>query len=266
MGKYRYGVELYSVKGELAKDMPGTLRAMKGMGYEGVEFFGEFKHTAAEVKEALDAANLACCGWHTPWSYVQDDKLESTADYFAAIGNQYVIVPGMPDELTATPEKAKQTAALYNAIAAKLSKRGMSIGYHNHASELHFYAGSTACPFTALFDNTDPSVVVQMDNGHVVNGRGFGLLSLLRRYPGRYKTVHLKPYSLDKGAVDAENGYNTMIGEDDVPWLDFMRICSASGGTQWFIVEYESAAMYPELDGVDQCIKALKKMESKGEI
>jgi sugar phosphate isomerase/epimerase len=264
MSKYRYGVELYSVKDELARDLPGTLKKVKAMGYGGVEFFGGFTHSAADVKKAMDEAGVVCCGWHTPWSYVQEDMIDATVEYFKAIGNKYVIIPGMPDELTATIEASIQTAGLYNKIAAKLASHSMRLGYHNHASELHFYPGTTQCPFTAFFDHTDPSIIVQMDNGHVINGRGIGILSLLRRYPNRYTTVHLKPYSLEKGAVEANDGYNSMIGQDDVPWMEFMSICRTTGGTEWFIVEYESAEMYPELEGVDICLKVLKDMEASG--
>lgn len=266
MSKYRYGVELYSVKDELAKDMPGTLKSVREMGYLGVEFFGGFTFTAEAIKKELDANGLVCCGWHTPWSYVQDDLFDATVTYFKVIGNKNVIIPGIPDVMTENMEAAVKTAGLFNKIAEKLAVHGMRLGYHNHASELKFYPNSSDCPFTALFDNTDPSIIVQMDNGHVINGRGIGILSLLRRYPNRYVTVHLKPYSLEKGAVSAEDGYNCMIGDDDVPWMEFMSICSTTGGTEWFIVEYESASMYPELEGVKVCLEVLTAMEADGVI
>jgi sugar phosphate isomerase/epimerase len=88
MSKYNYGVELYSVKDELAKDMPGTLKKVKAMGYGGVEFFGGFIYPAADVKAAMDNAGVVCCGWHTPWSYVQDDLFDRTVEYFKTIGNK----------------------------------------------------------------------------------------------------------------------------------------------------------------------------------
>lgn len=266
MGKYQYGVELYSVKDELERDMPGTLQAVRKMGYTGVEFFGSLRWPAAEVRAALDQAGLVCCGWHTSWNDVQDDRFAATVAYFKTIGNPYVIIPGLPHEMTENRDASIRTAGLFNQVARKLAEHGMKLGYHNHAGELPFYPGTAECPFTVFFDHTDPSIIVQMDNGHIINGRGFGILSLLRRYPGRYTTVHLKPYSLDKGAVNPNDGYNTMIGEDDVPWMDFMHFCRTKGGTEWYIVEYESASMHPELVGVDICLKVLEAMEEKGEI
>lgn len=265
MTKYLYGVELYSVKDELERDFQGTLKKVKTMGYKGVEFAGEMTHPASVVKQALDEVQLICCGWHTPWSAVQDDRLEATIDYFKTVGNQYVIIPGLPEDMMNSREKIIETAAVFNAIAARLGEQGMQLGFHNHAGQLKLYADG-ACPLTVLFDHTDDSVIVQIDNGHVVNGRGFDLMKLVRRYPGRLKTVHLKPYDLKKGAAEPEKGYQTMIGEDDVPWSDFMRECQISGGTEWFIVEYESPEMYAELDGVRICLERLMTMEKEGRI
>ncbi|MGI5851554.1 MAG: TIM barrel protein [Clostridiales bacterium] len=264
MGRYRYGLELYSVKNELEKDMPATLQRVKDMGYEAVEFFGAFRYPAKEVKQALDDAELVCCGWHTPWQYVLDDALNNTIEYFHVIENPYVIIPGLPREMTGSYEQWLQNAQLFNAVARKLSDHGLRLGYHNHAGELRPFEDRDECPFTVLFDNTDPSIIVQMDNGHVLNGRGIDMLTLLKRYPGRYTTVHLKPYSLQKGSENPHDGYLTMIGEDDVPWSQFMTMCRETGGTKWYIVEYESIELYPEFEGVEKCLQALKKMEAEG--
>lgn len=258
---YKYAVELYSVKDELAKDLMYTLSTVKDMGYEGVEFFGEFKYSAMEIKEALEKVGLVCCGWHTPWSYVQADMIDKTIEYFKIINNKYVIIPGLPKELTISKETWLNTAEKFNHIANVLKPHGMQLGYHNHASE--FWYINEEQPFHIFFGNTDQSIVVQMDNGHVLCGGG-DVMEAISQYPGRAKTVHLKPYKL--GCDSPNLGYMTMIGEDDVPWTEFMPWCLEHGGTEWFIVEYESEELYAPFDGVEKCIKALKDMEAKGEI
>lgn len=264
MGKYKFAVGLFSVRKELAKDMAGTLKKVKAMGYEGVEFFGGFTQEASVVRKALEDSGATICGWHTQWSDVQEDRFESTVAYFKTIGNKNVIIPGLPHGMLSTREACIDTALQFNKIAAKLAKHGMRLGYHNHAAELPFFPGTDECAYTAFFDKTDPSIIVQMDNGNALSGRGADILGLLRRYPNRYTTIHLKPYSLEKGAVENEAGFETMIGEDDIPWKDFMHICLSTGGTEWFIVEYESEKMYPELEGVRRSLQALIDMESKG--
>jgi len=256
---YRYAVELYSVRGDLDKDLLGTLTQVKEMGYEAVEFFGGFKHTAQEIKEALEKTGLEICGWHTPWDYVQDDKFDETVAYFKEIGNKYVIIPGLPGELTGSKESWLKVAEQFNLLSKKLQEHGMSIGYHNHASEFHYMDGEQ--PFHILFSNTDPSVIVQVDNGHVLCGGG-DVMDAVTPYPGRAKTVHLKPYK--KGSENPYDGYDTMIGEDDIPWAEFMKWCRDHGGTEWYIVEYESEKLYEPMVGIKKCLENLKKMEAEG--
>lgn len=256
---YRYAVELYSVRGELEKDLMGTLERVRDMGYEAVEFFGEFRHPARVIKEALDKTGLICCGWHTPWTYVQDDRFDETVAYFKEIGNQNVIIPGLPRELTNSKEAWLKIAGEFNRLSEKLKRHGMRIGYHNHASEFAYMDGEQ--PFHILFSNTVPDVIVQVDNGHVLRGGG-DVMAAITPYPGRAKSVHLKPYKL--GCENLNDGYDTMIGEDDVPWTEFMTWCLKHGGTEWFIVEYESEKLYTPFEGIEKCLKVLKKMEAEG--
>ena len=254
--KQRFGLELYSVRGELACDLSGTLSAVKSMGYEAVEFAGPYVHTAEVVAAALKKSGLVCCGWHTPYDYLRDDKIEDTIAYNKAVGNRYVIVPGIGGEETASPAAWRRTAARFNVIAKKLAEQGMVTGYHNHDSEFRPLDGEI--PFDIFFDNTDESVVMQLDNGNALSG-GADVCEFIRKYPGRAKTVHLKPYS-------RRDGFNTMIGQDDIPWTEFMGLCASVGGTEWYIVEYESEALYTPLDGVKRCIGALSAMQAEGKI
>ena len=72
-------------------------------------------------------------------------------------------------------------------------------------------------------------------------------------------TVHLKPYDESIGETDRHAGFRPIIGEDSVPWDEIFRICETTGGTEWYIVEYESDA-YPPLESVERCLTALKEM------
>ncbi len=266
MGKYKYAVELYSVRHDVAKDLTGSLQKVKDLGYDGVEFAGEFQYTAAEVKDALAQTGLAVCGWHTPWAYVQDDTFDATVEYFKTVGNTNVIIPGLPGGMLDTKEAVLETAKLFNALAQKLAPHGMKLGYHNHNAELKFFEGTDECPLTVFFDNTCDDVIVQLDNGNAYSALGYGILSIIRRYPNRLGTVHLKPYSVHKGAVNRDRGFECIIGEDDVPWRDFMTLCRTVGGTDWYIVEYEAEKLFPGFEGLGMCIDNLKALEANGEI
>lgn len=253
----KYAVELYSVRDELKKDLWGTLRKVKKMGYDGVEFFWEFTHTAQELKAALDDTGLLCCGWHTPWPYVSDSNLMGVVTYNKVIGNTDIVIPGLPQEMTQSKDAWLKTAKTFNGIAEKLADYGMHLGYHNHAAEFKDMEGDI--PFHYLFDNTE-RVGMQLDNGNAwVAGPDTDIYDPLKRYPCRAKTLHLKPFSL-------KTGHATMIGEDDINWTKFFDLCYTQQQVEWYIIEYECDKIYSQMDGIEACIKALKKMEAEGNI
>ncbi len=250
MRTQKLGLGLFSVRHDLERDFAGTLEAVGAIGYDGVEFFGPYSRPADEVAEALEEAGLVCCGWHTPWELVQPDRLAETIAYNKTIGNTAIVIPSLPESCTASLDAWRATAARFNDLAARLAGEGMTIGYHNHHTEFAPMEGQV--PYYVFFDNTVDAVVMQLDNGNAMQGGG-DMLEIIRRYPGRAKTVHLKAYS-------KANGINTMIGQDDVPWTDFLEVCRAVGGTEWFIAEYEAANGPAPLDGVRMYHQALSQM------
>lgn len=256
MARIPIGLELYSVRHELANDALGTLKAVADMGYEGVEFAGPPQHEAQALRDMLDETKLVCCGWHTPFDLVQDDALDETVAFNKVIGNENVIVPGIPAELRASRDDWLKLADFFNRLADKLAPHGMRTGYHNHHVEFGELDGEA--PWDTFFSNTKSEVVMQLDTGNALAGGG-DCVAILERYPGRAVTVHLKPYDAEAGKDDRKAGFRPLIGEDSIPWGEVFRLCETTGGTQWYIVEYESDA-YPPLESVERCLKALKAM------
>lgn len=256
MARIPIALELYSVRTELANDLLGTLKAVAEMGYEGVEFAGAPKHGAEELKAALDETGLTCCGWHTPITLVADDQLEKTIALNKALGNPNIIIPGLPPEFRDSKQAWRKTATFFDELADKLAAHDMRTGYHNHWIEFTEMDGEL--PWDILFSNTKQDVIMQLDTGNAYCGGG-DCVAILQRYPGRAKTVHLKPYKGPPEGADPKDGMGTMIGEDDTPWERIFELCESQGGTEWYIVEYESD-MYPSLEAVDRCLKALKGM------
>ena len=256
MAKIPIGLELYSVRHELAQDVSGTLQAVAAMGYAGVEFAGAPQHRAEELRAILDEVGLACCGWHTPFALIQDDQLDATIVFNRAVGNDKIIVPGIPAELRRSRADWLKLAEFFNRLADKLAVHGMVTGYHNHHVEFTRLDGET--PWDTFFGHTQPSVIMQLDNGNALMGGG-DVVEIVEKYPGRAVTVHLKPYTVIAPEADRDAGFRPLIGEDDVPWAAFFRACETVGGTQWYIVEYESDA-FPPLEAVDRCLQALRAM------
>ena len=253
-------LQLYSVRHEFAADMPGTLAAVAQMDYSGVEFAGPPQHTAAALKAELAQLGLACAGWHVPLNLVQDDALDDTIAFHHALGNDKLIIPGIPEELRQSRDDWLKLAEFTNRLAARLAAEGMRTGYHNHFHEFAPLDGET--PWDTFFGNTDPSVIMQFDTGNAIFG-GADAVNVIRSYPGRAVTVHLKPFTkrLHDGADHnyPHAAFDPIIGEDDTDWPALFEACESVGGTEWYIVEYESDA-YPPLEAVERCLTALRTM------
>jgi sugar phosphate isomerase/epimerase len=253
----KYAIGLYSVRDELAKDLWGTLRKIKAMGYDGVEFFGGFRHTAQEMKAALDDTGLVCVGWHTSWDSLSEGSLMAVITYNKVLGNKELVVPWIPDEMTNSKKALLATAKAFEEMAERLAHYGMKLAYHNHNSEFRDVEGDM--PIHYLYDNTC-LLGMQLDNGNALSaGPDTDIYGLLLRYPNRVRTIHHKPFSL-------KDGFSTMFGEDSIDWGKFFKLCREhQKNLEWHVVEYEDEK-YSQMEGIELSIKALRKMEAEGKI
>lgn len=241
-------LQLYSVRDDCARDLPGVLQAVAKMGYDGVEFAGYYGRTAEELIQMLDDNGLLCCGTHTGLDTILGDDLERTIAFNQTLSNSFLIVPGLSGERTSSRAAWLETARLFNEASARAAAHGMKVGYHNHSIEFQPLDGEL--PWDTFFGHTRREVIMQLDTGNLMHG-GAQPTPFLERYPGRALTVHLKEWSATNDRA--------LIGEGDVPWPEIFSLCETTGGTQWYIVEQESYAYRP-LECVDKCLQNLRGM------
>lgn len=246
MSNIPIGLQLYSVRDDCARDLPGVLKAVGEMGYTGVEFAGYYGRTAQELRTMLDDNGLKCCGTHTSLDTLLGDVLAETIAFNQTLGNRFLIVPGLARERTESKAAWLETARLFDEAAARASAQGMLVGYHNHSEEFQPLEGEL--PWDTFFGHTRPEVVMQVDTGNMMHG-GAEPAPFLERYPGRALTVHLKEFS--------QTDPNALIGDGDVPWAEIFRLCESVGATQWYIVEQESYA-FPPLECAARCLENLR--------
>jgi sugar phosphate isomerase/epimerase len=242
------GLQLYSVRNECANDLPAVLAAVAAVGYEGVEFAGYHGRSATELRRLLDDNGLRCCGTHLGIDALTGDELSRTVEFNRTLGNEFLIVASLPDERMADRQACLETARAFNEISQQVEAEGMRVGYHNHAADLRPLDGET--PWDIVFAKTRPEVVMQVDTANMFAGGG-DPVQCLRKYPGRAATMHLKEYSSSNPAA--------VLGEGDVDWPGLFSVVETQGATQWFIVEYEAAAV-PPLVAVERCLANLRTM------
>lgn len=241
--KIPVGLELYSIREQCAKDLPGMLAAVSKIGYKGVEFAGYHGRTALQLRQMLDDNGLVACGTHTPYESVLGDKLKDTIEFNRIIGNKFLIVPWMEGK---SKQEWLDKAKLFNEIAEKVKAEGMFVGYHAHAHDFHKFEDKSA--WDLFFGNTKREVIMQLDTSNCRDG-GADPVVVLKKYPGRARSIHIKASSKNPEAV---------IGEDDVNWKEVFAFCEGRGKTQWYVVEHETSK--DPLDAVKRNFEALKKM------
>jgi sugar phosphate isomerase/epimerase len=242
-GRIPVGLQLYSIREQCAKDLPGMLATVSKIGYKGVEFAGYHGRTAKELRKMLDDNGLVACGTHTPYESVQPDKLGETIEFNRTIGNRFLIVPWMEGK---TKDEWLAKAKEFNEIADKVKGQGMFVGYHAHAHDFSKFDGVTA--WDLFFGNTKPEVIMQLDTSNCREG-GADPVAVLKEYPGRARSIHIKASG---GTPDS------VIGEDKVNWKEVFAFCEGPGKTEWYVLEHESGK--DPVDAVTRSFAALKKM------
>jgi len=243
-------LQLYSLKHDCSKDFPGIVKKVSEMGYTGVEFAGYYDYSAEDIKKILDENGLACAGTHIGLPTLLGDELKKTVEFNQKIGNQYLIVPGLSQEYTSSINAWKKTADIFNDIAEKLKNYSMLVGYHNHSEEFSEMEGQI--PFDIFFSNTKPEVIMQLDIGNAMHV-GVDTNALLKKYPGRAITLHVKEYS--------KTNPNALVGEGDVNWKEITETCITAGKTKWYIIEYEHPEGIPT-ENVKKCLDNFKNIIS----
>jgi len=246
--KIPIGVQLYSVGGPAKADLPGTLAAIKKMGYDGVEFAGYYNKTAQELRQLLDDNGLKACGTHTALTTMVGDQLQPSIEFNQILGNRFLIAPSLPKTNIATLEAWAKTAETFNEIAAKLKPLGMVTGFHNHTVEFQPLEGQV--PIEYFCTKTSQDVIVQLDVGHAVHA-GADPAAFIRKFPGRSRSVHIKEWTAAKKAY--------VVGEGDVNWPPVFDACESVGATEWYVIEEETRA-FQGTEGIEKSVQSLKKL------
>ncbi|TWR25558.1 sugar phosphate isomerase/epimerase [Mucilaginibacter achroorhodeus] len=235
------GIQLYSLRDQLPKDVKGVIVAVAKAGYKEVETFGYSKQngfwglTAKEFSALLKQNGLKSPSGHYGLDeYFSTGKMDEFDSYIEAakiLGQTYIVVPSLNGDLIKTAADFKSIAAKMNQAAAICKKHGLKLGYHNHNFEWKEVEGTTF--YDTILKYTDPKLVaMEMDIYWVVRA-GKDPIEIFKKHPGRFAMVHIK--DMDKSNHDL----NTEIGTGAI---DFKKILGQAklAGIKHYIVEQEN--------------------------
>jgi sugar phosphate isomerase/epimerase len=257
------GLQLWSLREYLPKDLRGVLAKVRGMGFREVEGAGLWGHSASELRAALDAAGLRCQSAHMGFERLRDDLSGALAEV-KAVGASWVVCPWIPHDKAFTREVALQAAEAFNRFGTAAERAGLRFAYHCHGYE--FVPSPEGTLFETLAGATDPNrVMFQVDVFHAFYG-GADPAKLIERHGGRVPSLHLK--DLEKG-VPVKAG--TAIGrpQDDVPvgtgQVDTPAVLRAAmkAGTSLYYIEDESSDPWGH---IPQSVAYLKTFTSSARV
>jgi sugar phosphate isomerase/epimerase len=253
------GVQLWSVKDDVKRDFEGTLTKLAALGFEGVEFageFGRFANDPAGLRAFLDKQKLQCAGAHLDFAALAPERFEQTTAFYRAVGCRNLVIAW--DRRGASAEGAAAIARDMTVLSAALAPLGMRIGYHNHAQEMAGPEGRT--PWDVIAGRTPQDVILQQDVGWTVYA-GKDPVALVKRYPGRTVSAHFKA-KLAEGAV-GNAALKPLIGHDRTDWPAVYAAARGEGGAEWIVLEQEE---YPDgmrpLEAVAASLRGLKALMS----
>ncbi len=246
-------IQLYTLRDDCAADFKGTLKKVKDMGYDGVEFAGLNGLTAAEIKAACAELGLTPISAHVPYYDMVADP-EGVLRTYAEIGCRYVVIPYLTPECRPGTDgfaKVVENAAMLGKVARDL---GMTLLYHNHDFEFEKIDGKYA--LEVLYDTVPADLLqTELDTCWVRVG-GEDPAPYVRKFAGRAPVVHLKDYAGGKSehmyeliGIEAEEKKADEqpfefrpvgFGVQDVPGI---IAAAAESGAEWLVVEQDQPSM-----------------------
>lgn len=233
------GAQLYTVRRALAADFDGTLEKVAAIGYREVEFAGYFDRAPRMVRASLDRCGLTAPATHVDLDAITN-RLPQTIEDSKVIGHKYIVLPWLDERLRTQPDVWSRVAEQLGRAAEEAGRAGLGVGYHNHQFEFARRADGRR-PFDILLDATAGSgVVFELDLAWIT-AAGEDPVAYLRRYPERFKLVHLKgwrrqvaPGRGERGA-SSETGMLTDVGSDSIAWPGLLQGAARAGVVHYFV-------------------------------
>lgn len=250
------GLELYSVRDELAKDLNGTVTAVAKMGYEVVEFFSPYfswsLDQAKDVRKLLDDLGIRCSSTHNGGNAFTGDGIAKAIDLNSTIGSKFIVMAS-PPRLAPGLDGYRKLGDTITQAVEKFRAAGLRGGYHNHHTEFKPVDGKR--PIEVIAANTPKDFMLQFDVGTCVEV-GQDPVAWINANPGRINSLHCKDWAAGEG-----KGYQVLFGDGDVPWKEVFRAADSKGGLEFLLIEQEGSRMSP-FETVERCLGALKKMRA----
>jgi sugar phosphate isomerase/epimerase len=252
------GIQLYSLRDYIPKDVPGTLAKIRAMGFTDVEGGSDYKMGVEAFKAELAKAGLKVTSAH----FGYEDWGKDAAAQIARAQAFSLTLAGcawIPHKGAFSREDCLRAAADFNKWGKAAKDARMRYFYHLHGYE--FQASPEGTFFDLLAKETDPSLVFFQADVYWLTHGGANPVALFEKYPKRWVSTHLKdmakgtPVGLTTGQADVET--NVVLGTGTIDWPAVLRAANKAGVERHFI-EDESSRVLDQVPKTLDYLRGLK--------
>ena len=246
------GVELYSVRNELKKDVMQTVRAVAGMGFQCVEFYAPYyswtPDYARQVRAEMDQLGIRCYSTHNGMASFSSEGMDKAVELNKILGTHYVVLADT-GKITGLADW-KHVVKTLNTGSKQLRKHGLRTGINNHR-EIEWIPIEGQRPVDVLATGLDKSIMLQLDVGGCL-ATGNDPVAWINSNPGRIRSMHIKDWSPEKK-------FKLLLGEGTIPWKQVFAAAEKTGGIEYYLIEQEAGA-YTEFETVEKCLENFRKL------
>jgi sugar phosphate isomerase/epimerase len=251
------GLQLYSLRDQFAKDVPGTLDKVRDMGFKDVELAGTYGMSPEAFKAELEKRGLRPVSAHFPYARFRDD-LDGVVAEAKALGLEYAGTAWIDHKDPFDEKQCREAIDVFNKAGGALHEQGIKFFLHTHGYEFQPYQDGTL--FDLLVTQTKPEFVnYEMDVFWVVHA-GQDPVALLTKYGNRFQLTHLKgmrdstPTGLLTGHSDVTN--DVPIGTGKIVFPPILKAAEKAGVKYHFI---EDESPQPE-EQIPQSLRYLEQV------
>jgi sugar phosphate isomerase/epimerase len=252
------GLQLYSLRADFKKDVPGTMAKVGAYNIKYVELASTYGLEPEKFLALLDANGLKAVSGHFPYDMYRTNA-HAVAHQAKALGLKYAGCAWIPHQGDFDEKEARDAAAVFNEAGKILAAHGIKFFYHTHGYEFQPYQDGTL--FDLLMKETDPKLVrYQMDVFWIVHP-GQDPVKLLGKYGSRFELMHVKDmkagteHNLTGGTKDLNN--DVQVGTGIMDWPAILG-AAKKAGVKWYFIEDESDEAARHVPGSLKYLEAVK--------
>ncbi len=243
----KIGLQLYTVRKNMERDTPETLRSVAALGIREVEFAGYFGQTPEKLKSLLKELGLAAPSAHISTATLRKDLPKAIEDA-KIIGHQYLVLGYLPEEERSSLDDYKKLAELLDRAGEECRRAKIQFAYHNH--DFEFKKTDGKIPFDLILAETDAQNVKMELDLYWITKAGFDPLDYFEKYSGRFPLVHVKDMDDKKSFTEVGRGT-----------IDFKKIFANArkAGIRHYFIEQDQTPAEP-LESIKTSVKYLREL------